>query len=154
MVVALQGSGTYSAGWVGTTAALSLLVIAASFATIAAVAAMAARRAAREMQEVTRLMELLRQDLGPALTALTGIATDGKRVVSVLASEAEELARGSRMVREAVAQRLGDLDAVYQVLQEEVEEAALDVATTLRTFRTGHGWYSRLRRLVGGGRRR
>jgi hypothetical protein len=72
----------------------------------------------------------------------------------VLSDEAEQLARASRRLREALGERLADLDAVYEVLEGEIEETALDVATTLRTFRTGHGWYARMRRLMGGRRRR
>ena len=48
---------------------------------------------------------------------------------------------------------MANLEAIYEVVAEEVEETALDIAVTLRRIRTGAGWFRRLRRLLGGGRR-
>lgn len=141
-------------GWVGPMVAISLAIIALSFVAIAAASLAASRRAAVELRQLQRVLEGLRQDLGPAVAAVSAISTDGRRLVTVLSDEAEQLARASRRLREALRDRLANLDAVYEVLEGEIEETALDVATTLRTFRTGHGWYARLRRLLGGRRRR
>ncbi|HXG44353.1 MAG TPA: hypothetical protein VNJ71_06270 [Gemmatimonadales bacterium] len=141
-------------GWVGPMVAISLAIIALSFVAIAAAALAATRRAAVELEQLHRVVEGLRQDLSPAVTAVSAISNDGRRLVTVLSDEAEQLARASRRLREALRDRLANLDAVYEVLEGEIEETALDVATTLRTFRTGHGWYARLRRLLGGRRRR
>jgi hypothetical protein len=44
--------------------------------------------------------------------------------------------------------RLADLETLYDVVHEEVEETALDVASALRTVRTGSGVVARLRRLL------
>jgi uncharacterized protein YoxC len=134
--------------------AISLAIIALSFVAIAAAALAASRRAAAELQQLHQVMEGLRQDLSPAVTAVSAISHDGRRLVTVLSDEAEQLAQASRRLREALRDRLANLDAVYEVLEGEIEETALDVATALRTFRTGHGWYARLRRLMGGRRRR
>ena len=60
----------------------------------------------------------------------------------------------SRQLREGIRERIANLEAIYEVLEEEIEETALDVAVTLRNMRTGAGWFSRLRRLFGGRRRR
>ena len=141
-------------GWVGPMVAISLAIVALSFVAIAAAALAATRRAAVELEQLHRVVEGLRQDLSPAVTAVSAISNDGRRLVTVLSDEAEQLARASRRLREALRDRLANLDAVYEVLEGEIEETALDVATTLRTFRTGHGWYARLRRLLGGRRRR
>lgn len=141
-------------GWVGPIVALSLLVIALAFVVMAAAAAMAAREAAREMRQLARAMESLRTDLTPALTAVQAVSAQGQRLAGVLGGEAEELARASRALREGLHARIANLEAIYDVLEEEIEETALDVATTLRTLRTGASWYGRLRRLLGGGRRR
>ena len=40
--------------------------------------------------------------------------------------------RASRQLREGLRERLANLEAIYEVLEEEVEETALDVAVTLR----------------------
>ena len=49
--------------------------------------------------------------------------------------------------------RLADLDALYEVVHEEVEETALDVAARVRSVRNGAGMVSRIRRWLVRGRR-
>ena len=128
--------------------ALSLVVIALSFVVIALVLALTAREATGQLRHVGQLIEKLRGDLAPALEAMRGVAEDGRRFTSVITEEASELAAASRRFREAMHDRLANLDAIYEVLEEEVEETALDVATTLRTMRSRAGWFGRLRRLL------
>jgi uncharacterized protein YoxC len=140
--------------WIGPTVAIALVVIAGSFVVIALATAAAARQAAREMSELTRTLASLRGDLVPTMLAVQSISVRSERLVAALSTEAEELARASKQLRHAVGERLANLDAIYEVLEGEIEDTALDVATTLRTFRTGHGWYARIRRLMGARRRR
>ncbi len=141
-------------GWVGPTMAISLVIIAGAFLVIAAASALAARQAAREMQQLSRVIESLRTDLAPALTAVQAVSGEGQRLAGMVGTEAEELVRASRQLREGLKDRLANLEAIYEVLEEEIEDTAVDVAVTLRTFRSGAGWFGRLRRLLGGGRRR
>jgi hypothetical protein len=47
-----------------------------------------------------------------------------------------------------------DLDALAEVMQEELEDTALDVASRVRSIRTGAGVIGRIRRLLGRGGRR
>ncbi len=142
------------AGWVGPTMAISLVIIAGAFLVIAAASALAARQAAREMQQLSRVIESLRTDLAPALTAVQAVSGEGQRLAGMVGTEAEELVRASRQLREGLKDRLANLEAIYDVLEEEIEDTAVDVAVTLRTFRSGAGWFGRIRRLLGGGRRR
>lgn len=142
------------AGWVGPTMAISLVIIALAFLVIAASTALAAKKAAEEMQQLSRVLESLRADLGPALHAVQSVSGEGQRLAAMIGSEAEELVRSSRQLREGLQERLANLEAVYEVLEEEIEDTAIDVAVTLRTFRSGAGWFGRIRRLLGGGRRR
>ena len=142
------------AGWVGPTMAISLVIIAGAFLVIAAASALAARQAAREMQQLSRVIESLRTDLAPALTAVQAVSGEGQRLAGMVGNEAEELVRASRQLREGLRERLANLEAIYEVLEEEIEDTAVDVAVTLRTFRSGAGWFGRIRRLLGGGRRR
>ena len=142
------------AGWVGPTMAISLVIIAGAFLVIAAASALAARQAAREMQQLSRVIESLRTDLAPALTAVQAVSGEGQRLAGMVGNEAEELVRASRQFREGLRERLANLEAIYEVLEEEIEDTAVDVAVTLRTFRSGAGWFGRIRRLLGGGRRR
>ena len=53
-----------------------------------------------------------------------------------------------------VRERLEDLDALAEVMQDELEETALDVASKVRSIRSGVGIVGRLRRLLVPGRRR
>lgn len=141
-------------GWVGPTMAISLVIIALAFLVIAASTALAARKAAEEMRQLARVIESLRTDLSPALVAVQAVSGEGQRLAGLVGTEAEELVRASRQLREGLRERLASLEAIYEVLEEEIEDTAVDVAVTLRTFRSGAGWFGRLRRLLGGGRRR
>lgn len=143
-----------ASGWVGTTMAISLVVIALSFIAIAAAMAIALGRAAREMQQLSQVVDSLRTDLAPALKAVQGVSGEGERLASLVSTEAEEVVKASQALREGIRQRLTNLEAVYEVLAEEVEETALDAAVTLRTFRTGRSWFGILRRLLRLGRGR
>ena len=71
--------------------------------------------------------------------------------------EAGAFAQTTRRVRrkivrgmDRVEERLEDLDALYAVVHEEVEDTALDVAATMRSLRTGNGMIGRVRRMPGG----
>jgi methyl-accepting chemotaxis protein len=89
------------------------------------------------------------------------MAEEAKGLASRLNVEANEVIRTSSEIRhdvrrgvERVRERLEDLDALAEVMQEELEETALDVAARVRTVRTGAGIIGRIRRLlVRGGRR-
>jgi uncharacterized protein YoxC len=141
-------------GWVGPTVAISLVIIALAFLVIAAAAALAARQAAHEMRQLSRVIESLRIELSPALKAVQAVSGEGERLAALVSHETEEIVRASRTLREGLRDRIVSLEAVYQVLAEEVEETALDAAVTLRTFRTGVSWFGVFRRLLRLGRRR
>ena len=141
MLASLQAAAV--PGWVGPAMAVSLIIIAVAVVVIAAAVGLALREAAREMKHLARVVDSLRGDLGPALGA-----------AGLIGKEAEELVQASRQLRAGVRERVANLEAIYDVLEEEVEETAIEVAVTLRGFRSGAGWFARLRRLLGGGRRR
>jgi hypothetical protein len=48
---------------------------------------------------------------------------------------------------------MADLKSLYDVVHEEVEDTALDVAAVLRSARRGNGVLGRIRRLLVPGRR-
>jgi predicted nucleic acid-binding Zn-ribbon protein len=140
--------------WVGPAMAVSLIIIAMAFVVIAAAIGLAIRQAGREMHQLSKAVEELHSDLRPAVVAVQAVSDEGRRLAGLIGGEAEELVGASRALRQGLQKRIANLEAVYEVLEEEVEETALDVAVTLRTFRSGAGWYARLRRLMGRGRRR
>lgn len=142
------------AGWVGPVSAISLAIIALAFVVIAVALAAAAKKASSEISELNKSLAELKAELSPALAAVQQVSAEGTRLASIVADEAEQLVEGSRALREGISERMANLQALYEVMEEEVEETALDVAVKLRTFRSGVGWFGLVRRLLRGARGR
>jgi uncharacterized protein YoxC len=147
--------------WVGTVAVVTLIVIAVSFAIIAIGIVWALKKGSEQLKLMGRVLQGLDDDLIPAFRSIRQIADDGKEVVTKFKDEADAIVRTSRRLRrrarqgaDRVTERLQDLDALYEVVHEELEEAALDLATLVRTVRTGGGWLSKIRRFLPGRKRR
>src|SRR5438874_11772627 len=116
--------------WVAVVAGVSLAVLALSAIAIA-VSSVAAALGVRAF------LRVLRDLAGPAVG-------DVRQLVGTIRSEAESLVGTSRELRERIVKaadaaetRLADLDALFEVVQEEVETTTLDVAATLRNVRRG-----------------
>lgn len=116
--------------WVGVVSAVSLAVIALAALAVAA----AALASALGIRRVVRSLEQL---AGPAIT-------DVRQMIATIKGEADALVGTSRDVREKIVRaadaaeaRLADLDALVEVVQEEVEDTAIDLAATLRKVRRG-----------------
>ncbi len=137
-----------------TVMAISLAVIALCFVGITAALVFAARTAGKEIRELSTILEGLRSELSPALKAVQSVSAEGERLAQLISGEAEALVDSSRALREGLEERFANLQAVYEVVEAEVEETALDVAVKLRTFRSGVGWFSTIRRLLRAGRGR
>jgi len=116
--------------WVTVVSALSLVVIAIAALTVAAQLIIAGHH-------ITRLLRLLESYAGPALE-------DVRRLVAAIRTEAENIAGTSKDLRirivhaaDAAEARLADLNALLDVIQDEVEGATVDFAATVRTIRRG-----------------
>jgi len=140
-------------GWVGPTAAISLVFIALAFVAIAAGIVLVARAAKHEISEVSEKLEGIRGDLHDAMHAVRKVAETGEELSGKLKEEIQHYLTTSKAIRHdlergvrRVKTRLADLDALYEVVHEEVEDTALDVAAKVRTVRTGAGMVGRLRR--------
>lgn len=117
-------------GWVAVVTAISLAILALSAVAIAvssAVVALATRT----------LLRRLRDGAGPALDEV-------RQLVATIRTEAESLVGTSQNLRGRIVKaadqaqaRLADLDALFEVVQEEVETTVLDAAATMRTVRRG-----------------
>lgn len=143
------------AGWIGPTMAISLALIAACFLGIAAAVAVTLKEAVERGQSLAKELAELRRELSPTLQALSRLGTGGAEVVELAQEEVREIIHTTRRLRKDVErsvtrarERLADFEAVVEVVQEEVEETALDLGAALRTVRTGTGVIGRLRRLV------
>ena len=127
--------------WVGPTVAISLVIIAASFLVIGAV--------------VLAIGLALRTQSAKARAQLAAFTADTRAVTQRIKNELEGFADLSAEVREkmrgaidTVDGRLRDLDALVEVMQEEAEETALDVASMVRTVRRTGGILGAARRMM------
>jgi hypothetical protein len=133
--------------WVGVVSALSLAVIAVA-ALVGAVAIVAAALGIRTA------VNALRNFAGPAIS-------DVRQLIGAIKNEADALVGTSRDVRQrivraadAAEERLTDLDTLAEVVQEELEDTALDAAATMRDVRRGLSVWRWSRKLLKGKKRR
>ena len=118
--------------WVGPTVAISLLIIAASFLVMGGV--------------VLAIGLSLRKQSARARAQLAAFTADTRAITQRFKHELEGFADLSTETRarlrgaiDTVDGRLKDLDALVEVIQEEAEETALDVASMVRTVRRTGG---------------
>jgi len=133
--------------WVGVVSAISLAIIAIA-ALVAAGAIIAAALGVRAA------VKALKGFAGPAIA-------DVRQLIGSIKTEADALVGASRDVRkrivraaDAAEERLTSLDALAEVMQEELEETALDAATTMRNVRRGLSVWRWSRKLLKGKKRR
>ena len=139
-------------GWEVLTA-ISVAIIALMFVVLAIAALLSLRDVARLSRRLEGFTAALERD-GPAML-------DGARsVVSNLRDEVSQIVASSREVRERITrtagsleERVQDFEAVLDVLQDEVEETALDVAAALRATRRGTSLLGAMKRALLRGRR-
>ena len=91
-----------------------------------------------------RLGRVLDKDGQPLLQAARSVAEAAGKVVHELRGEVEQVVATSRELRQRISgaagsieERAQDLEAVLDILQDEVEETALDVAAAPRATRRG-----------------
>ena len=147
-------------GWVGPTMAISLAVIAVSILAMAGAVALAALRVAGQVRKVGTLVDGLQDDVAQALKAVRRLTEQGQDLMVLVRHEAGALAQTSRRIRRKMVRgadrfedKLTDLETLYDLVHEEVQDTALDVAAALRSVRKGNGMLGRVRRLLVAGRR-
>jgi methyl-accepting chemotaxis protein len=146
--------------WIGPVVAIALTVIAFANIAYAIAALQAARVLQRQGEGLGRLIELLHREASPTLQAARTAADEVKQLTTSVKTEVGALVGTSRDVRtrieravDSATTRLQDLDALLDVVQEEVEATALDVASTLRTVRRGVSFFGLARRALSRKRR-
>jgi uncharacterized protein YoxC len=145
--------------WVGPTMALSLAIIALSILGAAVALAVVAIRLSTQAQKIGATVSGLQDDVAQTLKAVRRLTEQAQDVMVLVRHEAGAFAQTSRRVRRKVVrgvdrieEKLSDLETLYDVVHGEVEDAALDVASTLRSIRRGNGMLGRVRRLLVAGR--
>lgn len=139
-------------GWDAVTA-ISGAIIAVMSVVLGIAALVWLRDVARLARRLEAFTAALERD-GPVMV-------DGARsIVSHLRDEVNQIVATSRKMRErvegtagSVEERVRDFEAVLDVLQEEVEETALDVAAALRATRRGTSLVRAMKRALFRGRR-
>ena len=141
--------------WVGPTAAISLAVIAVSILAMAGVLAYAALRILRETRKVSTMIQGYQEDVAQTLANARRLTDQGQDVLVLLRQEVGAFTQTSRRIRrklvrgvDNVEAKLADLETLYDLLHDEVEDTTLDVAAALRTSRQGNGVLGRVRRML------
>jgi anthranilate phosphoribosyltransferase len=133
--------------WVGVVSAVSLAIIALAavvVATASVVSALGVRTFVRALEQLA----------GPAIS-------DVRQLIGSIKGEADALVGVSRDVRlrivraaDAAEHRLSDLDALVEVVQEEMEDTVVDAAATLRNVRRGLSLWQWGRKVLKGKKKR
>src|SRR5215213_4462032 len=146
-------------GWVGPTIAVSLAVMALCCFGVTAAVGIAALRVSKQVKKLGATVDGLQDDVGQALVSVRRLTEQGQDLMVLVRHEAGALAQVSRRVRrklvrgvDRVEGKLADLETLYDLVHGEVEDAALDVAATLRSVRRGNGMIGRVRRMLVAGR--
>jgi len=156
MLLTLQGVQ----GWVGPTVAISLVVIAGSFLIIAGAVLFGALAVTRQAKRMRAQMGTLEEDARRAVRSARRAARNVSEASQVIKEEAYHFARTGKKVRgriddvtELVHQRVDEMDALYEVVADEVEDAAVGMASSVRSLRRNPVVRAARRFLGVGGRR-
>jgi hypothetical protein len=141
--------------WVGPTVAISLVVIAVSMLGAAIGVAVGALRIAGEARKLSAMIRGHQEEVTQTLTAARRLTEQGQDLVLLLRQEVGAFTQTSRRIRrklvrgvDSIETKLADLETLYDLVHDEVEDTALDVAAALRTSRRGNGMLGRVRRLL------
>ena len=128
--------------WVGPTMAISLAIIAFAFAIIGFVVAVLGLAVSKQLKDLRGQMAGVQDDLQRTMKSVRKGAKDIRGVtalvheqVAAFAGTGEELRAKVLDAADHVQVRLQDIEALYDVVYEEVADTALDVAAGVRTFK-------------------
>jgi len=131
-----------SPAWVGPTMAISLAIIAFAFAIIGFVVAVLGLAVSKQLKDLRGQMAGVQDDLQRTMKSVRKGAKDIRGVtalvheqVAAFAGTGEELRSKVLDAADHVQVRLQDIEALYDVVYEEVADTALDVAAGVRTFK-------------------
>jgi uncharacterized protein YoxC len=144
-----------SQDWVGPMMAISLAVIALSFLGIAVAVAVVALRLSGQARKIGTLVDGLQDDVARTLKTVRHLTEQGQDIMVLVRHETGAFAQTARRLRrktvraiDRIEMKLQEMETLYDVVHDEVEGAALDVATALRSLRRGNGMLGRVRRIL------
>ena len=139
--------------WPEVVTAISTAVIAILLALPAVASFFLFRELRRAVRTLERFGDTLEKEVVPAVQSARGVVEQASQVAVTVRTEVEGMAETSRDLRarvkraaDATEERLADLETLLDVLYEEVEDTALDVAAALRTTRRGASVFSAMKR--------
>ena len=141
--------------WVGPTVAISLAVLALSFLAMAIAVGIAVLKLSSEVRKVGAMVEGLQDDVARTLKGVRRLTEQAQDVMVLVRHEAGAFAQTARRLRrktvravDRIEAKLEDLETLYDVVHDEVEGTALDLAAGLRSLRRGNGMLGRVRRIL------
>jgi len=139
--------------WTDVVTALSTAIIAILLALPALASFLLFRELRKAVKALEGFSETIQKEVIPAIQSAKGIVEQATQVAGTVKGEVQAIVETSRDLRarvhraaDAAEIRLTDLETLLDVVYEEVEDTALDVASALRTTRRGAGMISRLKR--------
>jgi hypothetical protein len=130
--------------WVDTLSGVAQIVIALALLMLGAGAIVAALAARRAYRKALRQIEKLRVDLDPLLRGANTVGENVARISATAREEAERVQRGlaaaqrrAEAAADAAERRVGEFNALLDVVQEEAEDLFIGTAATLRGARVG-----------------
>lgn len=143
--------------WVGPIVAISALIIALTAVVVGIVAVFIGVELKQRAAAMHRVLEWLERDGGPALQQMR-VASEGLVDVSkTVRKEIEAVTDLSKDIRrrvvnaaDGIEDRLSDMTTLVDMVYEEVQETALDVAAGLRSVRRSRSVWNRVRRALRG----
>jgi len=135
--------------------AISLAVLALAFMGMAIAVGVAALKLAGQVRKVGNLVDGLQDDVARTLKSVRSLTEQGQDVMVLVRHEAGAFAQTARRLRrktvraaDRIEVKMEELETLYDVVHDEVEGAALDMAAALRSVRRGNGMLGRVRRLL------
>ena len=142
-------------GWAETVTALSTATIALVLTIVCLAMAFFLRALRQIITDLETLTKTFGQDGQPAIQSFRTLMDDATAVVTTVKTEVDGLADTSKGIRKraeraatSIEDRLRDIETLVDVVQEEVEDTALDVAAALRTTRRGGKLFKRMKRAL------
>jgi uncharacterized protein YoxC len=144
-----------SPDWVGPTMAISLAVIAVSFLAIAGGVIFAVLKLSGQVRKIAAIVDGLQDDVARTLKTVRHLTEQAQDVMVLVRHEAGAFSETARRFRrkavsavDRLEMKFEELETLYDVVHDEVEGAALDLAATLRSVRRGNGMLGRVRRIL------
>lgn len=133
-----------STGPLGTVTALANVLVSIALIVLVAILIPAALSLRRATDKASRLIDKLSGQITPFATRANRISDNVDSITSTVRAEVEEVSRTVRYVAErarlgveGVEQRVGELNALISVAQNELEHAVVSTAATLHGVQAG-----------------